>query len=537
MIAENSPSGTNVGMPVTAVDLDESHQQQVLTYAIGESLVAGAEVTDDDLFDIDRASGQITVSSAVTPNDPLDSEEAIATEQQPYIVLVTATDPSGLTSSVDVTIMLTPVMEAPEILDADATNNANLTERSVPEHKATTSVSSYEATDDETANDDELKWSLSGSDEDMFVLCEQAAIATACGNVNAFRSSSNVVHLRIKPSDYEQPADSGRNNVYNVTVTATDSDMMTVPRDVTVTVTNVEEPGTVTLSNRQPEVGTPITATLTDPDRGVTGVTWQWYFGAEGATQGAGQESLIRGATSPSYTPVFSAQQDESDVGRFLRAVATYTDRGPNPEADDTTNSDCDDSKVDCKDQASARPVQAEPPTNATPQFADEDTTVSGNQTTRYILENSAADKRVVVNEDGVMEDATAPVSADYVTASDADTTAPADVLTYTLSGRDASSFEIDRATGEVTVGKGTKLDFETKSTYTVIVTATDSSLASDSITVTIIVKDANEAPVIMERGLNVSGPASATHPENSTAVVGSYSATGPRLGWRDAEA
>ena len=33
-----------------------------------------------------------------------------------------------------------------------------------------------------------------------------------------------------------------------------------------IEVTNVEEPGTVTLSTLQPQVGVAITATLTDPD-------------------------------------------------------------------------------------------------------------------------------------------------------------------------------------------------------------------------------------------------------------------------------
>ena len=54
--------------------------------------------------------------------------------------------------------------------------------------------------------------------------------------------------------------------MYNVTVVVTDSDNNTDSRDVAVTVTNVEEDGTVTLSNLQPEDGVPITATLTDPD-------------------------------------------------------------------------------------------------------------------------------------------------------------------------------------------------------------------------------------------------------------------------------
>ena len=64
-------------------------------------------------------------------------------------------------------------------------------------------------------------------------------------------------------------------------------------------------------------VGTPITATLTDPDGGVTGITWKWAV----ADAANGTSTDIIGATSASYTPV------EADVGKFLRATATYTDR------------------------------------------------------------------------------------------------------------------------------------------------------------------------------------------------------------------
>ena len=48
-------------------------------------------------------------------------------------------------------------------------------------------------------------------------------------------------------------ADAGRNNVYNITVTATDSDGQTDTMAVTVTVTNVKEAGTVTLNTLQPQ--------------------------------------------------------------------------------------------------------------------------------------------------------------------------------------------------------------------------------------------------------------------------------------------
>ena len=84
--------------------------------------------------------------------------------------------------------------------------------------------------------------------------------------------------------NYEMPADAGRNNVYNVTVVATDDGVdndnknkMTATRAVTIMVTNVDENGTVTLSAQQPQVGVPITASVDDPDGGVTDITWQWY--------------------------------------------------------------------------------------------------------------------------------------------------------------------------------------------------------------------------------------------------------------------
>ena len=68
---------------------------------------------------------------------------------------------------------------------------------------------------------------------------------------------------------------------YEVMVTATDpegaSDMITV----TITVTNLDEAGTVTLSSEKPTVGDNLTATLGDPDGDLTDVTWQWSKSAD----------------------------------------------------------------------------------------------------------------------------------------------------------------------------------------------------------------------------------------------------------------
>ena len=99
----------------------------------------------------------------------------------------------------------------------------------------------------------------------------------------------------------------------------------------------------------------------------------------------------------------------------------------------------------------------------------------SADEATRSVAENMAPGTNV----------------GDPVTATDPD----GDTLTYALSGTDASSFTIDN-TGQMTVGSGTTLDYETKETYMVTVTATDSQMATDTIDVTIMVTDVEEGVV-----------------------------------------
>ena len=108
--------------------------------------------------------------------------------------------------------------------------------------------------------------------------------------------------------------------------------------------------------------------------------------------------------------------------------------------------------------------------------------------------------------------------AGDPVTATDPD----GDTPTYALSGTDTSSFTIDN-TGQITVGSGTTLDYETKETYMVTVTATDRQDATDTIDVTIMVTDVDERPAFDEDattrtveensagGTNVGDPVMAT--------------------------
>ena len=102
------------------------------------------------------------------------------------------------------------------------------------------------------------------------------------------------------------------------------------------------------------------------------------------------------------------------------------------------------------------------PDENLPPTFAD------GETASRAVAENSPAGDSV----------------GDPVVATDYDT------LTYTLDGPDAALFDIDSASGQITVAAGASLDYETRNGYTVIVTATDPSGETATITVNVAVTD-----------------------------------------------
>ena len=66
--------------------------------------------------------------------------------------------------------------------------------------------------------------------------------------------------------------------------------------------------------------------------------------------------------------------------------------------------------------------------------------------------------------------------------------------LTYTLAGADAAAFTISSTTGQLRTNAA--IDYEVKNSYTVTVSVSDSNGGSDSITVTINVTDVAESPI-----------------------------------------
>ena len=478
-VAENTGAGVDFGAPVTATDSD------TLTYSLGG--------TDADSFSIVDTSGQLQTK------EPLDYET-----KKSYEVTVTATDPSKETDTIEVTITITNVDEEGEVtlsslqpqvgtaltakladpdgtlervswqwakgdtsagtftnvssgadpasytpvaadvgkylratasyddeqgagkradgVSDEAVQAAPTEPNSAPAFSADTATRSVDentapkanigspvtATD---ADSDTLTYSLSGTDADSFDIVASSGQLQTKGLL-----------------DYE-----AEKNSYTVVVTATDPSGAADTIEVTITVENVDEPGTVKLSSVQPQVGTALTAELTDPDGTTSNVTWQW---TRGDTTNVG--------SSNSYTPV------AADVGMHLHATANYTDpQGSGKDAN----------------AVSDNPVKTAQATNNAPVF-------SAATAARSVAENALTGANI----------------GTPVTATDADSD---DILTYSLGGDDAASFEIEPGTGQLQTEA--PLDYETKKSYEVTVTATDPSTLTDSITVTIAVENVDE--------------------------------------------
>ena len=265
---------------------------------------------------------------------------------------------------------------------------------------------------------------------------------------------------------------SDRGGFRRASLTAASDGTLTATVDVTVTITNIDEAGTVALSTDQPAARAEITAALTDPDEGVTGAVWQWERSSDGNTGWAGI-----GTGSPSYTPV------DGDVGYHLRATASYTDgHGPGKTAQ----------------AASTLAVQAG--ANRPPEF------------------DSATAAREVPENTEAGENIGAPV-----TATDPDT---GDTPAYTLEGADLDSFDIDSASGQIQTKSGVAYDHEVKSSYSVTVKADDNNGGTATIDVTITVADvdeppefdsataAREVPENTEAGENIGAPVTANDPD-----------------------
>ena len=513
-VPENTPAGKKIGDPVTATDANEA---DMLTYSLDP-----LDPPDDLVFTIDERSGQLRTKAAldhegkpryfvrVTAADPSGESDFIHVavrvldEDEPPVVegpssvsydenatgtveTFTAADPEGATVMWSVTGtdaedfdisngMLTfkspPNFEAPQDRNRDnrytvtveASAGSHTTPQTVtvsvtnvdepptitepteadipyPEH-ATEPVATFAATDPEG---EAVRWSLLAGADD-------------------FSIGESDGELRFTtPPDYKTDAD----NDYEVTVQASDGNL-TDSLVVTVTVTNVDEAGSLTLSSVQPQVGTPLTATLTDPE-GVVSTDWVWERSQDKQTWEEIKGASVAGETYEIYTP------GAADLGAYLRVSVTYTDGAGASKFVQIV---------------SPHAVRTAPVNNAPPAFTE-------TTTTRTVGVNARAGSRV-----GASVRAEDP--EDYP-------------LTYTLDEtEDAACFDIDWISGQLTVGSGGLSPCTNSQTtgYTLTVTATDPSGESDEIPVFITVTSSPPRPRPPGPPSGPSGPEPEPEPE-----------------------
>ena len=531
-VAENLEVGVNIGTAIAATDPDGN----TLTYTLGGPDAAS--------FDVDSSTGQLKTKTT------LDRES-----QSTYTVTITVSD-SSITNIIVVTINVSNVNEVPVFTEGDSTTRT-VAEKTLEGVEIGTAIG---ATD---PDGDTLTYTLSGADADIFEL------------------ESTTGQLKTKKTlDFESQS------TYKVTLTVSDGKLSDTI-DVTITVTDIDE----TIPNRAPvfadgnsttrsvaentaadtDIGTAIAAT--DPDGNTLiytlGGTDAATFDIDSTSGQLKTKAELNYETKKVYTLTITVSDGSlTDTINVTINITDIEETIPNrapvfTEGETTTRAVAENTIADTNIGVA---VAATDPDGNTLTYTlggtdaatfDIDST-SGQLKTKDTLnyENKSSYSVTITVSDGDLTDvinvninvtnqndapiftkgnsATRAVAENTETGANIGTVVAAtdpdgNTLTYTLGGTDADVFAIDNATGQLKT-KAT-LDYETKKTYSVTITASDGSL-KDTITVTINITDIveNRVPVFTEgnsatrsiaentnSGVDIGTAVSATDEDNDT--------------------
>ena len=248
-VAENTLT-TTVLATYVATDAD----MDTLTWA-----VTGADADEFTITKDTMGRGELKFSSSPNYESPADDDTNNVYE---LIVVVSDDESTPMLTVRLVTVTVTDVNEAPTITQGPSSI-------SKPEGTATTeTIATYGASDADASTT--FTWTLEGDDAGDFAI-----------------TKNNIGHGLLtfhSVPDYESPADTGANNVYNATLRVSDGSLSDT-YDFIVTVTNVvaddDQAGTVTITGTL-SGGSTLTASVTDPDGTVSGLTWRVGAGGHG---------------------------------------------------------------------------------------------------------------------------------------------------------------------------------------------------------------------------------------------------------------
>ncbi len=215
-----------------------------------------------------------------------------------YEVTVTATDADGNEATASVTVTVEDVIERVTFTityPADATVN---------EHQVWTSPTPT-LSGEPIGGADAVTWSITaGADRNLFTIVAASGVLT------------------LPRQDYENPLDDGSNNVYEVTVKATDEDGNSASHElavaVTVTVTDVVEDRTEMLLRGVVDFGRAVSLQVMD----AVGQRLGRKFNPDDSSATLGGRRLNLSGGSSAQPDPFGALRNEADVAYELRSMS-----------------------------------------------------------------------------------------------------------------------------------------------------------------------------------------------------------------------
>ena len=462
-------------------DFKATDTADLLTFSLG-----GA---DADSFKLSGPSDENNDVSLSFKDAPDYENPSDADGDNSYEVSITAKDPSSAADTLMVTVEVEDVDDTPSITLADDSECAldGGTVKCDYEENGTGPVASLDVADDEG---DATTWSLKEADDYKKFAISDAGVLT-------FKSSP----------DFDKPDDGDKDNVYKVTVVADGGDRADGERNVEVTVTDVNETGTVSFTgNQQPQVGESTKAKLEDEDGATVRLSWQWSKAA--SMDAADEDWEDVSSTSASYTP------KAADVGSYLRATVSYTD----VEYDE----------ADTASGVTKFAVRARPTANAVPKIPAQSIEVFEN-TDGEIGSVTATDDDELVFSLWATGDPAVSTDTD---SDDSNDDADNDNARFdiTASGDLSLKAKLDYEQQDTDTASGTNITTTTTIVeYTVVVTAKDPSGAKGSGAVIVKLLNVDEPPEVT---ITSGGSGNGTGDEPTVAEAGTATVGGtPRQG------
>ena len=328
---------------------------------------------------------------------------------------------------------------------------------------------------DEDSDDSITGYAITGGvDQEQFEITDEGGLR--------FKAAPNYE----VPADVESadPANVANNNEYIVEVTATggaSERVLTAKQTITVTVTDKDDeaPG-------QPAAPTIAEATLNS-------LKVTWAVPANTGPEITDYDVQYKASGDDGFT---DAEYDGTDL------TMTLTNLKPGTSYEVQVRAKNDEGTGVWSDSGEGMTIE-----NQAPVFSE------GESTTRSFAENTAAEQDI----------------GNAVVAKDEE----GSVLSYSLEGDDADSFEIVSTSGQLQTKDDVTYNYEEKNSYVVRVKVVDSQGGSKTIAVTISLIDVNEAPVftsaatfeVKENNTTV-GTASANDEDSDDSITG-YAITG----------